>query len=527
MLKRPAHPGHRDHVSLQVSSLLLVLLAVLPVCGLAQTQIDTFAVTSAGDTARFWMQLPADYNSANPPPMLIWWHQLGGTQYEMRDYTEFETEANARGWIAASHFGYSDRHWNTKRAQQHCQAMLDWIRERYPFSLDSIYMIGGSMGGAAGQVWHNNNCGEHDYFTAASAGGSQILDTQLRQEQYLAEGDTNRSMRADFGGLPSERDSVAFEYHRASAIHFADTTQSMHFNSLNLPVWSTWGNTDFEWNAYGFPAQWWDSLRMLERASPTQISATEADCHGLQCMWPPGVCDWLSQFSANRYPDTLSINADENDEYYWTRVELTRNDTVFGRYGVVKSPAQHGLDITLVSNIRRLFINAAALNVQPYDTISGLWQNLLSASEHNAEVVLSPIPSILAVTGHNGSPTLWRYDSLDQALTVPLTESGNYRIFVGDTGRVNDIPPIPISPELVGAYPNPFNSLTMLIIASPGGPAEVALYNLLGQLALSLPITLQAGMNHVRLSADHLSSGIYFVSISGSQHKPLKILLLR
>ncbi len=522
-----ARPSRQDNTGLQVSSLLLVLLALMPVCSLAQTEIDTFALTSAGDTARFWLQLPANYNSENPPPMLIWWHQLGGTQYEMRDYTDFDTEADARGWIAASHFGYSDRHWNTKRAQQHCQAMLDWIRERYPFCMDSIYMIGGSMGGAAGQVWHNNNCGEHDYLIAATAGGSQILDTQLRQEQYLAEGDTNRSMRANFGGLPSERDSVAFEYHRASAIHFADTTQSMHYNSLNLPVWSTWGNSAFEWNAYGFPAQEWNALRVYDGANLTLFFPAEADCHGLQCMWPPGVCDWLAQFSVDRFPDTLSINADENDEYYWTRVELAQNDTVFGRYGVVKRPAEHGLDITLVRNIRRLFIDAALLNVQPLDTISGLWQNLMPTSEHNAEIVLSPIPPILAVTGHNDSPTLWRYDSLDQALTIPLTESGHYRIFVGDTANVNDNPPIPISHLLVGAYPNPFNALTTLVIESPGGPADLKIYNLLGQLVQTLPLTLSPGVNHIPFSADQLGSGVFFVTLTTSNQKPLKLLLLR
>jgi hypothetical protein len=489
----------------------------------SQTEIDTFAITATGDSARFWMQLPSGYSAQHPPAILIWWHQLGGTQYELRDYTEFDTEANSRGWIAASHFGYSDRHWNTKRAQQHCQSMLDWIRERYPFNMDSIYMIGGSMGGAAGQVWHNNNCGDHDYLIAATAGGSQILDTQLRQEQYLESGDTNRSMRADFGGLPSERDSVAFEYHRASAICFADTTQSMHFNSLRLPVWSTWGNTDFESYAYGDPAQIWNALRVAGGADTTLLNETDAPCHGLQCMWPPGVCDWLMNFTANRYPDALSINADEDDEYYWTRVELAENDTVFGRYGAVKIPAEHRVDINLIRNIRRLYVNADVLNLRDTDTVRGNWQVQFSPAD-NVEIAFENLCPVRTVIGPNAQPAVWLYDSLAQTLHVAFEGNGNYAVILG----VPEHPgPLPTSVRLVDAYPNPFNSETSLLIESSGGVSELTVYNVLGRVVQRFPVTLHAGTIRVMLELGNAASGILFVTVTGSTGDPLKMVLLR
>lgn len=517
---------HFKHL-LQVLSLFALFLSL---CGRApaQTEIDTVAITVHGDTARFWLQIPAAYDSAQPPAILIWWHQWGGSYLEMKNFTEFEIEANLRGWIAASHNGPNLTHWNAWSAQEHCQSMLYWIRERYPFHMDSIYMIGGSMGGAAGQVWHNNHCGEHDFFIAAAAGGSQILDCQLRQEQYLANGDTNQSMRTVFGGLPGERDSVAFEYHRASAIFLADTGQSMHFNSLHLPVWSIWGNTDGEREAYGNPALLWDSLRRASDADTTYLSESEAPCHGLQCMWPPGVCDWLSRFTADRYPDDLSINADENGKYYWTQVELARNDTVFGRYGLSKSPQDDELNVNLVKNIQLIRINAAVLDLQENDTLSGIWQNL-DAGVSNVDIVLTPVPPFVFGTEPDGSSAQWSYDSLSQSATVLLTLNGFYQFGIGRPllSPEPDERAIPRTHRLISAYPNPFNAQTTLTIESNGGKAELLIYNLLGRLVRIMPLALSTGETRVTLDAKSLGSGVFFIRLKESQQPPLKVILLR
>ena len=48
---------------------------------------------------------------------------------------------------------------------------------------------------------HNNNCGVLSYPLAAGAGGSPILDCELRQHQYIDSGHINNAMIEDFGGL--------------------------------------------------------------------------------------------------------------------------------------------------------------------------------------------------------------------------------------------------------------------------------------------------------------------------------------
>jgi hypothetical protein len=518
----------RSHSIRAIVTVVITVMFLVIQSASAQVQIDTMTITSRGDTARFWMQVPTQYDSSNPPTILIWWHQLGGTQYEMRDFTEFDTEANARGWIAASHFGPNDRHWNTTVPQEHCQAMLDWIRLRYPFSMDSIYMIGGSMGGAAGQVWHNNHCGEHGYFIAATAGASQILDCQLRQEQYLAGGDTNRSMRAAFGGLPDERDSVAFEYHRASAIHVADTSQSMHFNSLHLPVWSTWGNSDGERMAYGEPAAIWAGLRSADGADTTFYYETEYACHGLQCMPVGEVCDWLTHFTANRYPDNLSINADQGGEYYWTQVALAENDTIFGRYGVVKRPVVDGLDITLARNILWIRVNTEVMNLGAHDTLRGTWQNL-DATVANPQVRLSPLPPVESIHGPDNSPVIWAYDSVSQTAYIVLIENGSYEVALGVPLIAGGGPEsaLPAEHRLTSVYPNPFNSETTFVVESPGGQTELILYDLLGRIVSTMTLTLSAGSNNIPFDGASMGSGVFFAKVSGSRQPPMKILLLR
>jgi len=491
----------------------------------AQTEVDTFAVTIRGDMAYFWAQIPAEYTPVSPPAILIWWHQWGGSEFEMRDHTQFETTANARGWIAASHRGPNDRHWNARIAQEHCRAMLDWIAERYPFARDSIYMIGGSMGGAAGQVWHNNNCGSEDYLIAATAGASQILDCQLRQEQYLADGQVNESMRTVFGGLPDEGDSVRFEYHRASAIHFADTTQSMHFNSLHLPVWNTWGNSDLEWLAYGHPAETWDSLRRNSSADSTLTFPTDQNGHGLGLMPVDAVCEWLSGFSANRYPDEISISADESGSYYWTHAELLDTNWTFGRYTAAKDSASRRLDISMVSNIASLDV-CFDFPWSAFDSLVCHWQQR-DPGIPGITAALDSIPEPHEIVVHAGLLESYSYRDGRLSLTF-LTDEAEFAVYFQSDYSGAQQEKLPRDIRLVSAYPNPFNSSTRLTIESRHPiQTELLVHDILGRLVSIRAIHLDAGIQQVSLAATGLASGQYFITLEASEHPPLRITLIR
>lgn len=485
-------------------------------CERAQAQPELFEATTptaAGDTALFLVQIPSSYDSQRPPAIIVGWHALGGSESEIfaHPYSDLCEE---RGWILASHMGPNDRHWNTRLPQLHCRAMLDYLMERFPFSPDSIYMCGGSMGGAAGQVWHNNNCAYDDYLIAATAGGSQILDCQLRQEQYLASGDTNRSMRAAFGGFPFESDSVAYEYHRYSAVHFADTSESMHFNSLTVPVLSSWGAEQFEWDAYGYAAQDYAVLRRF--GAESFFGAASWQGHGFNILDAGLVCDWFSGYSANRFPDTLALAADEDGRYYYCDVVLGDSAYTFARWDIRKEAGSKRIDIALLQNVAALTVNF----VFPWpelDTLRCHWQSI-DPTGRTTNLTLRGLPA-RAVVSLDGVRA-YRVSG-DGELTLHVSGDEEFELTFDERLAAE-----PFDLRLVSVYPNPVNSEFRLRVESFDRQlTTLDLYDIQGRIAKTTEVQLVPGLNELTVPVTGLASGVYFVRTGDSA--AIKVLLIR
>ncbi|HEY3294610.1 MAG TPA: T9SS type A sorting domain-containing protein [bacterium] len=506
---------------------VLLLLAVLSLQAIAQTEYALFD-TTATDTFEFWLRTPVNYDRTHPPAILVWWHGYGANSLELRA-TNFPALCDERGWMAASIRGpFDGKHYQGRRGQHQMDSMLTWAMDTAPFSMDSIYMAGSSMGAAAGLVWHNNHCGIHDFMPAAVVGGSPILDCELRQQQYVDSGHTLDAMRAVFGGFPWDSDSIAHEYHRASAIRISDTLESMHFNALHLPAYNTWGTSDNAWNAewfaYGRPAQALDSLRRADHADTTKTFCSGINAHGYPVLYQDSVMMWLSGFRANRYPDNISINADEYDEYYWTKASLDTQRFTMGRYGAVKDSAHKRLDINLVRNV-------AALDVEflfpwgRFDTLNGHWINRDSVAIPHATIQLTSVPAVREVR-RNGAT--WAFTYANDTLTVVIPGSGDYTVIFQPNAADRPTALQPLEIALSAAYPNPFNSQMVLEIQSNiSARREIRLFDVTGRLAKTIMANLNPGTQRIMLSGDGLSSGIYFVSIPGTHQAPAKIVLLK
>lgn len=503
------------------TTMLVLLLSGIASVHAVELFTDTLEV--GNDTVVFAAQIPDGYDSMFPPAIVVAWHSWGNTQAEIFANTAFDDEANLRGWILASHAGPNGTHWNNHDAQRHCAIMLEWLSEHYPFALDSIYMIGGSMGGAAGQIWHENNCGTHDFLIAATAGGSQIIDTYLRANQYVAEGDTNRSMRELFGGLPGTSDSIDYEYHRASAIYLADTMESLHFNSLTLPVWSRWGASDLEIYAYGYPARVYQRYR-FGHTSLTAFAPSGIANHGILVMHPDEVFDWLAQFSVNRYPDTLSLAADENDDYYYTSVALGTTPYTFGRCSVRKKDTERRLDISLIRNIQEIAVRFE-FPWSRYDTLWGEWTNE-DAAIIEPSISLEDIPRVLEVYRSDGHAV--QFTSLGNETSITLAESGEFIVVFEPTYADEPNHRIANTFRLTKSYPNPFNASTTLQIESPRPVSkEIVIYDIQGRVVKTINTQLTPGVNQLRFDGSRLSSGIYFAAFEGELMTPLKLMLLK
>jgi hypothetical protein len=521
----------------------------------AQTFIDTvYAVPNDGGNDSVWVQIPANYDPQHPPAILVWWHGLGAHPWELRDYSGFAAGANERGWIAASSFGPHDRHWDTRRAQLYVNYMLTWLMAEHPFALDSIYMAGSSMGAAAGQVFHNNNCGTHDFLIAATVGGSQIIDTERRAIEYLETEptDTNRSMRAAFGGLPchpdscqsfdstavadefayqnlpcaaTRCDSIGFEYHRYSAVYLADTTKSMHFNGAYLPVYSTWGADDAERERYGVAAWMLFDLRAGFPA-PSHFFEAGSAGHGYLIMDPTGAMDWLAQFSVNRYPDALSLAADQDADYYWTHVSLSR-PYVFGRWGAVRDLGVRRIELELARNIDTIDVDLDRFQLGAGEHLAGRWTQRDPLIQRTV-VAFHALDGVSAVNAPNGPPA-YQFDAATSTLFITLGADSDYSLTVdGDGARERNARSLPETPRLSEAFPNPFNSIVTLSIESPiTFFTDLDVYSILGQRAKSVPVQVRAGRSEVRIDTEGLASGSYFVTLRSQPVATIKIVLLK
>ena len=154
-------------------------------------------------------------------------------------------------------------------------------------------------------VYSNNHLNPNEPMVAATASGSGILDCERR----AIEMDGNNSMIEWFGG---NWDEVPFEYHRNSAIYFADSTQSMHYNLQHLPIYLDFGVSE----PHRTHAE--DMYNILTNYNQNMwIDTDPTGSHGFSVMDENHTCNWLSQFSLNDNPLDVNVKLDEPSRAYW------------------------------------------------------------------------------------------------------------------------------------------------------------------------------------------------------------------
>ena len=257
----------------------------------------------------FSYQIPENYSTNNEHPLLLTFHQWGGNQNSNYS-TLFDEEANNRNWIMLSPYGGSANNYNHQGAQAMVQGEILWMMDHYNIDSKRIYIVGGSMGGAAGAIYANNHLDPTLPMVAATASASGILDCERR----AIEMDGNNSMTEWFGG---NWDEVPFEYHRNSAVYFADSTQSMHYNLKHTPLYLDFGETE----PHRTHAE--DLYNLLQDYNQSiWIDIEPSGSHGYSVIDENHACDWLSQFSLEyldepQMPYSVNVNLDEPSRAYW------------------------------------------------------------------------------------------------------------------------------------------------------------------------------------------------------------------
>ncbi len=293
----------------RVFSLLIFIVFIPLFLGewLSGQEIFTDYVVENGDTLDvFTYQIPENYSGIAEVPLLVAFHQWGGTQNSNYS-TQFDEECNVRGWIMMAPFGGSANNYNHQGAQYYTQQAILWMINHFNIDEDRIYLVGGSMGGAAGAIYSNNHLDPNLPMVAATASGSGILDCERRYWEM----DGNNSMDQWFGGSPLES---PYEYHRNSAVFFMDSTRSMHYNLQHVPLY-----LDFSVDEpHRYHAE--DLYNLLLGYNPNMwIETNPGAGHGYIVLDDADVCNWLSDFTVVRDPASVNVNLDEPTRAYWCR----------------------------------------------------------------------------------------------------------------------------------------------------------------------------------------------------------------
>lgn len=398
--------------------MLLLLLVIAATAGAQEEYVLTIPTTLGDTTETFWLQIPAGYDPGRPCPLLIGWHQLGGDHLEMRGATTFDSIASARGWIAASHCGPTSTHWNNAAAQSHAVDVIRWIEAHYAVDPDRIYMVGASMGGAAGMVFANNHLDPAGPRVAAAASLSGIQDCERR----FHEQGWNNSMVGAFGGPPDE---VPYVYHRNSAICFADSTQSMHYQARHVPLLLAFGSgvSDSVWRSHAE-----DLYAVMQAIADTVVLRESSQAgHGWACGMEKMICDFFQGFRLQRAPLALSINAAEAGRVYWVELTFRDPDSSFARLEAVAEPDASRLRCVLVRNVA-----AAVLDLPAIDFRFAEGRVVCRAGVRDAgaaELGLRGVPIVPARITRDGVPyDAWAYDPLELLLTLAVAGDAEYVI---------------------------------------------------------------------------------------------------
>ena len=267
--------------------------------------IYTDYIIEGGDTLDiFSYQIPSNYSSLEIHPLLVAFHQWGGNQNSTYS-TNFDEEAESRNWIFLSPFGGSSNNYNHQDAQSYVEKAITYLMDNFQVDRNRIYMVGGSMGGASGAIFANNHLNPDRPMVAATASASGILDCERR----AIEMDGNNSMIEWFGG---NWDEVPFEYHRNSAVYFADSIHSMHYNLQYTPLYLDFGVTE----PHRTHAE--DLYNILQNYNQNiWIDTNPTGSHGYSVIDEVHACNWLSQYELISDPDIINVNLDEPSRAYW------------------------------------------------------------------------------------------------------------------------------------------------------------------------------------------------------------------
>jgi fibronectin type 3 domain-containing protein/pimeloyl-ACP methyl ester carboxylesterase len=165
----------------------------------------TFTSTLDGSTRTYWLDLPDNFDSSTPTPLVIFLHGYGGSRLSYpQKYPSLRQTFQSNTWIVASVdcrtvSGYQN--WYTEPSRRDITDVLNEIRSDYSIDPLHIHVMGNSMGGGGALKYAMFN----NWVIASLVDIHGITNfTQF----YNENSDYRASLRASYGGTPSQVPTV-------------------------------------------------------------------------------------------------------------------------------------------------------------------------------------------------------------------------------------------------------------------------------------------------------------------------------
>ncbi|MEA3336212.1 MAG: DNRLRE domain-containing protein [Chloroflexota bacterium] len=375
---------------------------------LIATEIVDFTFSSSYDGSEqpAILQVPIDYQSWQPTPLLIAVHGWGADRWDaLADYAE---EANDAGWLLAAPDMHGERdpypwppydHPLASRASQHdILDTIQYMKDHYNVDSTRITMTGLSMGGQIALVTAAKNPG---LFAAVvdEKGPTDLFDWYYESPVWR-----QNLISQECGGPPES--NTWFEYERRSPVTFAR-------NLASTPLRVYHGIDDTTVLPH-HSQDMVDTILSHEPGAPVVLTTFVGD-HGTPVPGGnEGILQWLSQFQLgtpaleiDAITDTSTtiwwVTLNQNgDQERWSEVEGTAGSgnritlTVVDRYGVDLEVDVVSLGMSPYSQyvVEDLAVDEAEFSAQSYDLVDGKLPISLGAGTHRLIIYpgQSPVP---------------------------------------------------------------------------------------------------------------------------------------
>lgn len=299
-----------------------------------QSLLIRIHVPSTGADEIFSLFVP-DSPPSDPRPLLVGFHGFAVSHLDLTFSTTFAQECRNRDWFMVAPFqlstvGIQDVSYGSPQSQEHVEAVIRWVRQRYNVDGERIYGVGFSMGGGAALSYAARHRDAREGAFAAVVNHTGTVST--RNTYWNVPPLVQDQMELLFGGDPNAN---RYEYQRSSVVeidgagNLDPVGRHMAVNLEQVAVRTVYGTADpvtYAVNQCVILGDFLDALPFADAETlpvpvPAPCFQPGRSPHCWDTLVEAEACDWL-ETKTLRVATRGSLLVDEGGR--WEQFDLTQ-----------------------------------------------------------------------------------------------------------------------------------------------------------------------------------------------------------